>query len=129
VLGSNKLNIYENTRGQLISLSILQEEGGVWVEPFTVFTDNLNWLLEISKEKYVWNRFGDLPKAVVAFHPHFGSPFHWVYEESSGEKLTWHLAYEHAMIAAEPRTELIRDWLNELKANIQLTFVEVVNKF
>lgn len=76
---SNKLNLYESTRSQLISLAILHEHGGIWVEPYAFFLDNLNWFHEIGKEQFIWNKFGETPKVVVAFHPHFGSPFHWVY--------------------------------------------------
>lgn len=55
---SNKLNLYESTRSQLISLAILHEHGGIWIEPYVFFLDNLNWFHEIGKEKFLWNRFG-----------------------------------------------------------------------
>jgi hypothetical protein len=48
-LASSKLTVYESTMRQLLSLAILYEQGGVWVEPYAMFLDNLNWLHEIGK--------------------------------------------------------------------------------
>nr|BAK03429.1 predicted protein [Hordeum vulgare subsp. vulgare] len=70
-----------------------------------------------------------MPKVVVPFHPHFGSPFHWTYNASSGAKEAWHLAYEHSLIAAVPKAELINDWFTQMKTNLQTKYSEVIKKF
>jgi hypothetical protein len=89
---TNKLTIYDYTKKQLISLAVLHEHGGVWVEPFVFLPEGLAWLRDISEKPFIWNRFGELPRVVAAFHPHFGSPFHWTYKEK-GIREAWHLAY------------------------------------
>jgi hypothetical protein len=85
-------------------------------------------LRHIGKQRFIWNRFGSLPKVVAAFHPHFGSPFHWNYDKD-GQREAWHLAYEHSLIAAEPQAELILDWFKQFKANLQLDYHAVLHKF
>jgi hypothetical protein len=39
--------------------------------------ENLDWIINISKypTKYIFNRYGELPKVLLLFHPHFGQPF------------------------------------------------------
>lgn len=83
----------------------------MWIDPLLFVSENFDWLRWIGKEKFVWNRYGDLPKAVLTFHPHYGSPFEWTYN-GEGEKESWHLSYETGFIAAEPKSELIKDWFD-----------------
>ena len=77
----SKLKIYSQTKGQLISLAVLYQHGGVWMDPLLFIAENFGWLTGIGKEKFIWNRQGDLPKAVLSFHPHYGSPFEWTYNQ------------------------------------------------
>lgn len=48
-------------------------------------------------------------------NPHYGSPFdEWVVDPISGSKSHWHLSYENNFIAAEPNSQLIIDWYEDL---------------
>jgi hypothetical protein len=61
-------------------------------------------LINIGKypSEFVFNRFGELPKVFVFWHPYYGgSPGDWRISEKYNSKSQWHLGYENGFIAAD----------------------------
>lgn len=64
-------------------LSLLIKYGGIYIDSSYFALDNFDWLLNIASypTQYIFNRYGNQPKVVMYWHPHYGSPFDWVVDE------------------------------------------------
>lgn len=108
----------------LIRLALVAKHGGIYMDLSYILLENLNWLVSIAKypSNFIFNRYGENPKAFMFFHPHYGSPFIWKVDPVVNSKITWQLGYENNFIAAEKGSELITDWFNQLLKAIQTPY-------
>ena len=73
------LNIYPQSKADLIRLALLAKHGGIYMDASFMAIESFDWLVNIGKypSQYIFNRFGSLPRVFMMFHPHYGSPFEW----------------------------------------------------
>jgi mannosyltransferase OCH1-like enzyme len=76
-LNNAKLKTYPQSRGDLIRLALLAKYGGIYMDASFFALESFDWLVNIGRypSQYIFNRFGNLPKVVMMFHPHWGGPF------------------------------------------------------
>jgi hypothetical protein len=76
---------------------------------YAVFT-GFDWLVNIGRlpSKYLFNRYGNLPKVVMHYHPSWGGVFDWKVNSTINTKVQWQLPYENNFIAAEKGSTLIK---------------------
>jgi len=57
--------------------------------------ENFGWLLDIARypSQSIFNRYGELPKMFMFFHPHYGSLFDWKYDPHANTKMAWLASY------------------------------------
>lgn len=56
------------------------------------------------------------------FHPHFGQPFEFTYDEQANTKMMWLSALENNMIVAEPNQQFFNDWFDEYELFITIPY-------
>lgn len=90
-----KLKTYPQSKADLIRLALLIKYGGIYLDASYVAVENFDWLINIGRyqSRYVFNRYGDLPKVFMMWHPHYGAPLEWSINEKYNIKTQWHLAY------------------------------------
>jgi hypothetical protein len=66
----------------------------------------------------VFNRYGEIPRMFLFFHPHYGQPFDWKYDKRANTKRQELTAYENNLIIAEPGHELLSEWIDEYALTI-----------
>lgn len=125
-----KMPIYEQTKSDFIRLALVSRYGGIYLDASYFFLEDLGWITDIAKEptKYVFNRFGDVPRVLMQFHPIEGGLFDWQWHPSEDTRTQWHLAVESNFIAAEPRSEFVREWFDMMVHFALSTFNETVAK-
>lgn len=76
-LKNAKMLTYPQSQGDLYRLALVAKHGGVYMDASYLALSNFDWLVNISQypSQYIFNRFGDLPKVFMLWHPHYGSPF------------------------------------------------------
>jgi len=63
-----------------------------------------------------------LPKVLLFFNPHYGSPFQWVANKQTNTKEAWHLGYENSFIAAVKNSKFIKEWFEFLMRAVQTPY-------
>lgn len=48
----------------------------------------------------IFNRYGELPRVLMYFHPHFGTAFDWTYDKEANTKRLMVSAYENNLLIA-----------------------------
>lgn len=71
---NSKLKIFPPTRSDLIRLALLLKHGGIYMDASMVPTQTLDWVINIGRlpSEYIFNRYGELPKVFMTFHPFWG---------------------------------------------------------
>jgi hypothetical protein len=109
-----KIKTFKQTRSDLIRLALLIKHGGIYMDASYILLENLDWLVNIARypSEYVFNRYGPLPKVLMFWHPHYGSPLEWSVNPTYliNGKVSRDNAYENNFIVAEKNSELIREW-------------------
>jgi len=107
-----KMRIMPQTKSDFYRLALISTYGGVYLDSSYFFLEDFTWITEVSKEptKYFFNRFGDVPKVLMQFHPIEGGPLDWTVDETSNTKAAWHLAFESNFLAADKDSELVKEW-------------------
>lgn len=79
---NNKIPVYPQTKSNFVRKAIIAKYGGVYLDVSYFALESLDWILDIAKypSQFIFNRFGELPKVLMFFHPHFGQPFKWYYD-------------------------------------------------
>lgn len=79
----------------LIRLALVARHGGIYMDLSYILLENLDWLVNIAQypSNLVFNRYGNQPKVLLFFHPHYGSPFNYTVNTYINSKVSWHLAY------------------------------------
>ena len=72
----------------------------------------------------IFNRYGELPRVLMFFHPHYGSSFDWAFDGQANTKRLTLSAYENNLLAAEPNQPLFWDWLQEFARFITTPYEE-----
>jgi hypothetical protein len=74
--------------------------------------NNFDWAVNIGRypSQHVYNRYGNLPKVLMHFHPVWGGVFDWKVNSTINTKVQWQLPYENNFIAAEQGNEFISEW-------------------
>ncbi len=98
---------------EIAKLHILIRYGGIWISKHYFALESFDWILNITSypSNFVYNRYGNLPKVVMYFHPHYGQPFDWTFDAEANTKNIWHCALDSNFIAAEPESQLLKDWV------------------
>jgi hypothetical protein len=89
--------------------------GGIFIDGDYITVDSFDWILDIANypSEMVFNRFGDLPKVLMYFYPHYGQPFYWTFNATANTKSMWHCSYDSNLIIAEANQMLLIDWFEE----------------
>ena len=79
-LANAKVKTYPQSKGDLYRLSLMVKYGGIYMDSSFLALESFDWLLNIGKypSEFIFNRYGNLPKVLMYWHPHYGSPFDWV---------------------------------------------------
>jgi mannosyltransferase OCH1-like enzyme len=61
-------------KSDLYRLALLSKYGGVYMDASYCLVENLDWLINIAQQptQFIYNRFGELPKVFLFFHPMYG---------------------------------------------------------
>ena len=115
----------------LYRLALVAKYGGVYMDASYILLQDLDWLVKIAQQpsSLIFNRYGTHPKVFLFFHPHYGSPFDFHYDDKINSKVAWHLGYENNFIAAEAGNEFVQAWLDDLLEMIVTPMEEVPKKF
>lgn len=97
----------------MVRIAVIAKHGGIYMDASYFALEKFDWIINISQypSQFVFNRFGSLPKTLMFFHPHFGQPFTWVYDQEANTKRMWLSAYENNLLISEPNQQLFWDWL------------------
>ena len=123
---NHKIPVYAQTKSNFVRKAIIAKYGGVYMDVSYVALESLDWILNIAKypSQFVFNRFGELPKVLMFFHPHFGQPFRWDFDERANTKSMELTAYENNFIIAEPGQALFNEWIDEYELTITSPYAD-----
>jgi hypothetical protein len=62
--------------------------------------------------QYIFNRYGDLPNALMFWNPSDGGILEWEIDQTANTKKGWTYCLENSAIVAVKQSEFIKDWLN-----------------
>ncbi len=107
--------VFPPTKSNFVRKAIIHKYGGVYLDVSYIALESLDWVLDIAQypSQYVFNRYGALPKVLMFFHPHYGQPFRWTFDEGANTKRMELTAYENNFIIAEPNQALLGEWIEE----------------
>ena len=122
--------MFNKMRIELAKLSLLIRYGGIWINRHYFALESFDWITNIANypSKFVYNRYGNLPKVLMFYHPHFGQPFEWTYDQDYNTKNMWHIALDSNFIAAEPQAQLLKDWIRIFTQFIRQSYQESYSK-
>lgn len=125
------MDTYPQTKSDIYRLALLAKHGGIYLDASYLALENFDWLINIGRypSEFIFNRYGELPKVFMLFHPHYGSPFSWKIHPQLNIKVCWHLAYENNLIIAEKGSELITEWFELFMELLLLTESEISRIF
>jgi hypothetical protein len=112
---NHKITTYAQTKSDFIRIAIIAKYGGIYMDASYLTVESLDWIVNIAQypSEFIFNRFGELPRVLMLFHPHFGQPFEWGYDRVANTKDMWLVAYENNLLIAEPNQQIFWDWLDE----------------
>jgi len=73
------MKISAQTKSDLYRLALIHTHGGVYLDASYIFVENFSWITNIAGEhsKFIFNKFGNLPKVLMQFNPIYGGEFNW----------------------------------------------------
>ena len=76
-LNNAKVSVFPPSKSDFIRLALVSAHGGVYFDSSYVALTNFEWLVNIARypSQFIYNRFGELPKVLVHFHPQWGGVF------------------------------------------------------
>ena len=118
------------TASDMYRLALLIKHGGIYFDMASLLAEDVGWVRRIAQfpSQLVHNRYGPNPKVLLTTHPLLGSPGKWEVDRDANTKYYWHMGYESSFIAAEPNSELLREWLSMFMYLHTLSF-EDIQKF
>ena len=89
--------------------------GGIYMDVSYFSIKGLEWIVNITQapSESIFNRYGEMPRAFMFFHPNYGTNFDWTYDKEANTKNMMESAYENNLLIAEPNQQLFIDWLEE----------------
>lgn len=66
--------LFPQTKSDLVRLALVYKHGGIYLDASTIAVESLDWLVNIAKfpNKYIYNRYGELPSVFLFFNPYDG---------------------------------------------------------
>jgi mannosyltransferase OCH1-like enzyme len=120
VIKNRKIPTFPQTKSNFVRKAIIYKYGGIYMDVSYFSMQSLDWILNIARypSQYIFNRYGEMPRMFMFFHPHYGQPFYWKYEKRGNTKRQDLTAYENNLIIAEPGHELLKEWIDEYALTI-----------
>ena len=78
--------------------------GGIYMDVSYFSIKGLEWIVNITQapSESIFNRYGEMPRAFMFFHPHYGTDFDWTYDKEANTKKRMMSAYENNLLIGEP---------------------------
>lgn len=94
-LDTAAVEIYPQTKPDLYRLALLIAHGGIYLDASFLALTNFDWLINIGgyPSKYIDNRYGNLPKVFMQYHPLWGGSLTWKVNTTLNTKVQWELPY------------------------------------
>lgn len=79
VIKNRKIPTFPQTKSNFVRKAIVHKYGGIYLDVSYFALESFDWILNIAQypSEYIFNRYGELPKMLMFFHPHYGQPFRW----------------------------------------------------
>ena len=96
------MTTFTQTKANLVRLSLLSKYGGIYLDASIIAVDNFDWLVNIAKfpSQYIFNRYGELPSALMFWNPNTGGFLEWEVDEAVNTKEGWRYGFENSIIVA-----------------------------
>lgn len=97
-------------------LTILSQEGGVFIDSSYLILEKLDWLIDIASmsSRYVNNKLGPIPYVFMFTNPNFEQNFSWKFDKEATTRVKADLVYDLSFIAASKQNRIIDEWLGDL---------------
>lgn len=114
-MNNAKIRTFAQTKSDFIRLSVMAKYGGIYMDASYFTVDGLSWIVNITQapSQMIFNRYGQMPRALMFFHPHYGNAFDWTYDKQANTKQLMVSAYQSSLLIAEPNQQVFWDWLEE----------------
>ena len=101
LLGANVF--YKVDGPDLLRLALLIRHGGVYLDMSIFLEADLSWIWNIASmpSQYVFNRYGDLPRALMVVYLYEGGPGVWSVDSPRATKAFEHMGFDNSFIVAE----------------------------
>jgi mannosyltransferase OCH1-like enzyme len=79
VIKNHKIPVFPQTKSNFVRKAVIAKYGGIYLDVSYFSLESFDWILNIARypSQYIFNRYGELPKVLMYFHPHYGQPFNW----------------------------------------------------
>ena len=91
--------------------------GGIYMDVSYIPIETFDWIINIARypTQYIYNRYGQLPRILMLFHPHYGQPFEWTYDPAANTKQMLLTAYENNLFIADKGQSFFLEWYKEYR--------------
>lgn len=85
---NSKIKTFAQTKSDFVRLAVIAKYGGIYFDASYFSIKGLEWIVNITQAptETIFNRYGELPRVLMFFHPHFGTAFDWTYDKQANTK-------------------------------------------